>query len=512
MRKQSGGTPSKLISLFKQETKQFKQDSGKILEVDRGTSFSMGAMPSTVSTLLHSSARAAKNRQAIYDKYAEMEANPFVNTALWLQTTAALGGHETTGEVVFIEARPDIKDGSPEKKIVEDIQSSLTRMINDLAFPAIYTGAAFGDSYARIYSEPGKGVVDLYYDELMRPELVQPYEQGSTTMGYTVTTGRDNFERLTRLQCARMKLPRISWTPQFGVVEKSAAETISNDNVSEHVLLPSAVGGSFLAAAEPSFDLLQSSLAGLVGQRWLDSIDEQIMTLDMSDMTPEQQKEYTTSIVSMLQFSKDAAQRAVSGGKPFLERVKHILPVWGEKQMQNLSNLGQSGRTATISIEDIMMHAKSLAGSLGTDLSMLGFADQLSGGLGDGGFFRVSAQAAERSRLLRIAFERMAHHIIKVHCVQKFESYFPDGEEPWKISYYSTISALAAEQARTNLDSANSAQITLQVIQSLKDAGTKRDAAIAFLRDEMQLDEDRATVYVDGIWTGEGDGGGNEFI
>ena len=40
-----------------------------------------------------------------------------------------------------------------------------------------------------------------------------------------------------------------------------------------------------------------------------------------------------------------------------------------------------------MSIDDIMLHAKLLAGALGVDLSMLGFADTLAGGLGEGGFF-----------------------------------------------------------------------------------------------------------------------------
>jgi hypothetical protein len=59
------------------------------------------------------------------------------------------------------------------------------------------------------------------------------------------------------------------------------------------------------------------------------------------------------------------------------------------------ANGGAPGRAATISIEDVMLHARMLAGALGVDLSMLVFADQLSGGAWRGGFFRVSAQAAD---------------------------------------------------------------------------------------------------------------------
>ncbi|NMS31495.1 hypothetical protein, partial [Vibrio parahaemolyticus] len=54
-------------------------------------------------------------------------------------------------------------------------------------------------------------------------------------------------------------------------------------------------------------------------------------------------------------------------------------------------------------IEDIMFHLKRLAGTLGVDPSMLGFGDLLSGGLGEGGFFRTSIQSALRANQIRAA-------------------------------------------------------------------------------------------------------------
>lgn len=46
---------------------------------------------------------------------------------------------------------------------------------------------------------------------------------------------------------------------------------------------------------------------------------------------------------------------------------------------------------------------KRLGGALGVDPSLLGFGDMLSGGLGDGGFFRVSVLAAVKANLIRAA-------------------------------------------------------------------------------------------------------------
>ncbi len=493
MKAQQGGS---FLSLFKKSDWEEK-NLNAMKEIRPSDAYSFGAEATSVSSLLQSGRREARSRQMIYDKWAEMESNPFIATSIALQVTSALGGHETTGEVVFVERKSSEKD--PKKlAIADELADSLAPILNKIAYQMCYTGTAFGDAYARLYAEDKVGVVDAYVDELVRPPLVQPYERGSQTKGFTVTTTKTGIERLTIAQMARLKLPRVNWVPQHGVVEKSMWMALTSDSIEDLPLLPSMAGGSLLYNAEEAYDNLTASLAGLVGQRWLDSIDEQIVTLNMSNMTPDQQKKFSESVIDMLKKSKSIAEGAVKSGRPFLERIKHILPVWGEKQVQAIENMsgGNSGRSASISIEDIMLHARSLAGALGTDLSMLGFADQLSGGLGDGGFFRVSAQAAERSRIIRIALTDCFNWIADIHTFKRYGFIFPPHERPWSITYYGTISALDAEKAKTQFDASNSAMLIIQAMQQLKDAGASKDMMLAFLRDEMMLDEDKAKVYI----------------
>ena len=473
--------------------------------IDQSKQYLYGAGVTTVASLLGRGEIVARDRQRIYDKWMRMEGDAIISSAISLLVTAALGGHETSGDLVFVEESANAKENAQLKKIVEDVKR-LTPIFNRIAFQMAYTGAVYGDSFARVYARENEGVIDVCTDEMVRPQLVQAYERGGRTVGFSVTVGENNFVRLTRLQMARLKMPRKQWIPQFGVIEKSIKINLNEDDVSQLEIMPSMVGGSLLFSAEDSYDKFHASLIGLVGQRWIDSIDEQIMTVNLESMTLEQQERFVESIKGMLLNSKKHAEQAVKKGMPVLERIRHILPIFNEKQVAAITPM-TTARSATLSVDDIMVHARLLAGALGVDLSMLGFADQLSGGLGEGGFFRVSAQAAESARVIRVALEDFFNEIIDVHCYYKYGIVFNEGDRPWDINFYGSISALEAEKQRTKADAMNAGMLLVQAIQGLKDMGATPEIMQEFLQTEMMLDEDKAKLYSQIVKAKEGETG-----
>jgi 2C-methyl-D-erythritol 2,4-cyclodiphosphate synthase len=180
-----------------------------------------------------------------------------------------------------------------------------------------------------------------------------------------------------------------------------------------------------------------------------------------------------------------------------LERIRHVIPGWAEKQVTSIAapNGGQSGRSGAITIDDVMLHARMLAGSLGVDLAMIGFADQLHGGLGEGGFFRMSAHAAESARKIRGAVLDALHHICDIHTLKKHGVVFPPSERPWELTLYGSISALEKERAATLNDGGAYASVAVQVIQQIKEIGADKESAETFLKNIMKLDEDEAEVF-----------------
>lgn len=473
----------------------FNENVAPAQQITQADTTLYGAGVTTVASLLGQGRRAARSRQLIYEKWMRMEADPIISSAISVLVTAALGGHETTGDIIFIEKKPIARENAELEKMVDEIAADLGPIFNQIAYTMAFTGAIYGDAYARIYLDE-RGVIDLLTDEMVRPQLVQPFERGGKTIGFAVSVGDRNFERLDITQMARMKMPRTQWIPQFGVVEKSLRLGITEDDLTKAPILPSMVGGSFLYRAEEPYDNLYFSLLGLVGQRWMDSIDEQMLMVNTANMTQDQRTKLLGSVIQMLTRSKELAEDAVKSGRPVLSRIRHLIPIFNEKQAPTLTPAGGgAGRMSPITIDDVMLHARLLAGSLGVDLSMIGFADQMSGGLGEGGFFRVSAQAAERARVIRTSLEAFFDSVINIHTLKRYKRVFSYQEKPWDVNFYSTISALEAEKQRTRLDAVNSGSLLAQTIQLVKDMGADKEFMETFLCKTMQLDEDQAKLY-----------------
>lgn len=450
----------------------------------------------TVTSLLGTGENTARTRQQIYQSFMQMEKDPIIATALKTHAIAALGGHESQGDVVFIQPNSDITE--KDELLINELKEDLKDIFNDIAFNITYNAIAFGDAYARTYYEQGKGLVHCTADEQTHPMLVVPYEQAGKTQGFLVGQNDTHLARLTRLQMARMKMPRVSWIPQMGVLPKAFKTNISEDDVSKLPYLPSMIGGSFLFAAEKPYRNFQVSLNSLVGQRLVDSIDEAFITVNMTGSTKEQQKKFAANLKNILTMSKDIADKAMKG-EPFLGRKRHVLFTHNEKQFTTHGDSLASKRQGNVSIEDIMLNAKLLAGSLGIDLSMLGFAEILSGGLGEGGFFRASVQIAESSRLIRRSLAKFFNEIIDNHCLYKYGKKLAREDRPFTINFYGSISAFESEKEQTKANAINNALMLTQAMSGVKDLGLPEKEMVTFFNKQLKLEEDEAEVYAKAI-------------
>jgi hypothetical protein len=258
-------------------------------------------------------------------------------------------------------------------------------------------------------------------------------------------------------------------------------------------------GGSFLDGAEVAWERFNAAWVGLVGQRVSDSIDETILSVQQQGMTAEQRRSLRAALVRMFERSNAYINSVVKGGRSVFGRIVHFVPTNAEKQLTQVTGAASPGRTSALTIEDVMMHGRFLAGSLGLDLSMLGFADQLGGGLGEGGFFRVSAQSAERSRMIRAAFTEFVNHVASVHTLFKHRMDFHGQPLPWMVNFASGISALERERSDTKAQKMNTGALLVQTLAQLKDMGLGKEAMAHILETEMDMDSTTAKMLAEAL-------------
>lgn len=449
-----------------------------------------------VEMLLGSSERPARSRSAIYQKWHYMIQDGLISTILRLHVQMALGGHETTGETIFIEANPGIS--AADKKAVDELQF-IAKLLNKHAHGICFTACAFGDAYARLYTKKGVGLFAIDSEQPFAP-LVQPYEEVGQTVGYIVSLGAKLQSRFNHLDMARMRMPRMVFLPQMRAIENAQKINLEAKDPTSLVPLPALVGGSFLEAAETDYDNLLSSLRGMIGQRITGSIDETMIGANLSDMTPQQQKLFMDSLEKMLKSMKDRAEEAVRTGTYATSRNFHIMPTFNEKQLTQISSFqGGSNSGAGANIEDVMFCARKLAGTLGIDLSMVGFADQMTGGLGEGGFNRTSSQAAERSRIIRTAFMAMVNDVVDRHMLAKTGKCWSDDERPYSVNFFGSIAALEAEKQASRERAIGSGVMLLQGLGMMRDMGLPEGMCEQFMATMMEVDTDKAKLFAKGL-------------
>ncbi|TDR30350.1 hypothetical protein [Hydromonas duriensis] len=457
----------------------------------------------SISQVLSSFEMPSRVRWEVYKQYLYMMSDPIISAALNLHVTQSLGGHETTGEVIFIESKPTAN--AKEKKLISEINTALSNKINEIAYQIGYVGIGMGDAYARLYGEKGNGIIHIDTSEFYLPPLVQSFEKGGRTVGYEVSVDNRELIPLTVMQVARLKMPRMLFVPQPRAQYNQWKQAVAQDDFNALPNLPALVGGSFLEAAEKPFFLLQSALTGLSSSRILDSVRESMFGVNMQDMTHDQQKEFFSRVSGMLMASKKRAADAIKNREPVVEKIFHLIPTWREKQLYAIDaggTIAGGGNAKGYDTDDVMLYAKLLAGALGLDLSMLGFSDILSGGLGEGGFFRVSAQSAHRARMLRQAMSGFVHHVIDVHCQYKYGGIFSEADRPYTVNFVGSSSAQDREQQEVQERKMAASATLVQIMQQMKDLGLDSKTATHLFKEQLGFDEDDAVLYGQ-IYTGE---------
>lgn len=388
-----------------------------------------------------------EERAARYEVLRIMSKDPTIDSAIKMHIANALNSRSDTVESVFIKSR-DVGDKA--NRIVEELNNVLMPIItlglNEWARKA----AVYGSCFVRVYGERGTGITNVRCDFYTHPRFIKKFEKNGRLAGFTATyQGAGSHTRQIRL------LPPWLFVG-FEIPEWHDSETLEPINVSglpvdlsiedgaaEGLVEAQDYGASLIATAfGPWMDLMDAVCSLNMSRRNAARL-ERIIGVNTGTLAPERAARYMDAISERLTNASQNIQTQSYMRGNVQTVVNHIIPNFAEKGSVAVETV--QGTPDISGLEDVLFHIKRLGSAVGVDPSLLGFGDMLSGGLGDGGFFRVSVMAAVKADLLRRAIKNGLHRLCEIHVAYKYGKVFLPQDCPWQIGFNAVSTAIERE-------------------------------------------------------------------
>ncbi|HDS1207811.1 phage portal protein [Shewanella algae] len=390
-----------------------------------------------------------KDRMSRYAIYQMMGNNELISAALQMHIAHALAPDMETGNILTIEsADPEFKE------LADEVMEDLGAMINDAVASWAMPMAQYGVHYLRPYGAPGVGITDIESNWFTLAHQVKEYERAGLLCGfvgeYLKKFEGDNLRLAEPWALVGCKIP--FWTPDLDAeppVNGPKQYSLYDDVHRRKPVETQNYGTSFLENSYTAYMEFNETLGGLRGARFAASKTDRIVGIGMDGLDPISAANYLNQVGT--QFKKDIeAEREYA-------RINKSRPSIFTRLIPLLTG-GKGGMTVDTQqtspningIEDVIFNLKRLCSSLGIDPSMIGWADMMSGGLGEGGWARTSIIAAMRAIWIRNGIRDAVMRIIEIHLAFKYKKAFPRNKLPFTVKFHSVNTALAIEKADEN--------------------------------------------------------------
>lgn len=282
------------------------------------------------------------------------------------------------------------------------------------------------------------------------------------------------------------------------MVHGSAGYSLLSDQANKPLTETQNYGTSFLEYSYEPFLNLCAALAALKATRNNAAKIDRLIALTTNTLDPVNAANYTRGVSQNLKrHSEMLAQRAINANAlPTV--LNHLIPVMGDGK-NGITIDTQSIPADITGIEDVMFHLRQLAASLGIDATMLGWADMMSGGLGEGGWQQTAIQAALRANWIRQAASTVIYRLIDIHLAYKYGKVYPHSERPYEVQFNSMNTAIQEEENRELDSRANFIAIISQIMDQVQNnpklAGSRSFMTYLFT-DQLRIDADTLNTMI----------------
>lgn len=447
------------------------------------------------------SAELPGERLQKYNILETMAKSPTISTALNIHIAHALAPSKKTGQAFILSP----KDGSDAEAVsrCEELTADLGAMINDGLPSWAMIMAIFGVSYVRPYAEQGRGITGIESSYYTLPHFVQEFYRGSQLVGFSGDYILDthSLRRVITEPWNLVSMKNPYWTPQHKVIPVSYGTkgySLLSDQADKPLMETQNYGTSFLEYSYEPYLNLCAALAALKSTRNNAAKIDRLIALTTNTLDPVNAANYTRGVSQALKRHSDlVAQRSINANAiPTV--LNHLIPVMGDGK--NGITIDTQSIPADISgIEDVMFHLRQLAASLGIDATMLGWADQMSGGLGEGGWQQTAIQAALRANWIRQAAQRTIYRLLDIHLAYKYGKVYTETNRPYDVQFNSMNTAIQEEENRELDARANFVAVISQIMDQIQN-NPKLAGSDAFMRylftEQLHIDDDTLNTMI----------------
>ncbi|ENQ7891709.1 TPA: phage portal protein [Escherichia coli] len=447
------------------------------------------------------SAELPGERLQKYNILETMAKSPTISTALNIHIAHALAPSKKTGQAFILSP----KDGSDAEAVsrCEELTADLGATINDGLPSWAMIMAIFGVSYVRPYAEQGRGITGIESSYYTLPHFVQEFYRGSQLVGFSGDYILDthSLRRVITEPWNLVSMKNPYWTPQHKVIPVSYGTkgySLLSDQADKPLMETQNYGTSFLEYSYEPYLNLCASLAALKSTRNNAAKIDRLIALTTNTLDPVNAANYTRGVSQALKRHSDlVAQRSINANAiPTV--LNHLIPVMGDGK--NGITIDTQSIPADISgIEDVMFHLRQLAASLGIDATMLGWADQMSGGLGEGGWQQTAIQAALRANWIRQAAQRTIYRLLDIHLAYKYGKVYTETNRPYDVQFNSMNTAIQEEENRELDARANFVAVISQIMDQIQN-NPKLAGSDAFMRylftEQLHIDDDTLNTMI----------------